>query len=845
MMDTKLILDRIPGRYNEGMFWGNGCMGGLLYVRGREVCFAVDHMLLWEGRDSGEDKPGGTFQDFMAHPELFHDGTYFRGGEGKGNYYRTRLPGLSLSLVLEDEIAGFYGELDYRTALSEAAFTLRDGSRTECCIYLDSNVNVMKVEARGRITGVNAAGWDTERGNLSVLADWGYPGYTRVRRGEFLHVLQPYSEKGMAVLSVLVQENSVYATIQAVPEAEGSVATASEAGSNAAAEPETRDRAAAALGAGSSVAAVPEPEGSAAAASEAGSSVATVPEPENHATAAPGAGNSTAAMPEPGDRAAAASGEGTAAVADRLTGESGSMAGQMLGEPGITAERLMKENEALLARYRAKEADFLNAHKASWASYWEKSDIRVPDRRLQQAYDAEMYKIHCNEREGMLPVTLMGIWNNDSRMPAWCGDLHNDMNVQACYWPAYKSNHGEAAAAYIDYYAGVMPRLTERAEKLFGIKDAVHCPLMMAPGGYGAGGEWCFWNCLLGPELFVAADFIWYYEFTRDEERLESSVYPFLERVIHLYQGIAYRKEDGFLHIPFTNSPEVFKDGRMLIKDDSTVVISVLHYVLAHMAGYAQALGKDGTAYEAFDRELVPVAAGEKGYPLFPGEELFESHRHFCQMFPVFPLGTDVHSDCAGRTLDAVIDRGYTEYASWSFPYLSILASRCGRGNMAAMLLELYCRAFRSRNTFCANGDPNRCGVLRVADTNAGEPSDTFTLEAGFILAAAMSEMFVHRSGNAVYLGYGIPDEWKEASCRRMVIEGGHRISMEIGEYQVKKVTVEAGRTETLKFCFGKPHGEIAVNGVSLGRAGDFQWTLEAGAVYEIAACHGRGKEAG
>ena len=510
MTDTKLILDRIPGRYNEGMFWGNGCMGGLLYVRGREVCFAVDHMLLWEGRDSGEDKPGGTFQDFMAHPELFHDGTYFRGGERKGNYYRTRLPGLSLSLVLEDEIAGFYGELDYRTALSEAAFTLRDGSRAECCIYLDSNVNVMKVEARGRITGVNAAGWDTERGNLSVLADWGYPGYTRVRRGEFLHVLQPYSEKGMAVLSVLVQENSVYATIQAVPEAGGNVATASEAGSS-------------------------------------------------------------------------------------------------------VAERLMKENEALLARYRAKEADFLNAHKASWASYWEKSDIRVPDRRLQQAYDAEMYKIHCNEREGMLPVTLMGIWNNDSRMPAWCGDLHNDMNVQACYWPAYKSNHGEVAAAYIDYYAGVMPRLTERAEKLFGIKDAVHCPLMMAPGGYGAGGEWCFWNCLLGPELFVAADFIWYYEFTRDEERLESSVYPFLERVIHLYQGIAYRKEDGFFHIPFTNSPEVFKDGRMLIKDDSTVVISVLHYVLAHMAGYARALGKDGAAYEAFDRELVPGAAGEKG----------------------------------------------------------------------------------------------------------------------------------------------------------------------------------------------------------------------------------------
>jgi len=638
------------------MFWGNGCMGGLLYVKGNEVCLAVDHMMLWETRDSSEDRPGGTFQDFMAHPELFHSGAYFEGRNKEDiKFYRTRLPGLSLSLVLKDEIVGFYGELDYRTASSEITFTLRDGSRASCSIYLDSVVNVLKVEMDGCLTAVHAAGWDTARGNLSILEDWGYAGYEKKQEGEVTHVLQTYSEKGIAVLSVLADEKRVYASLQALLETDS---------------------------------------------------------------------------------------------------------------PEDAAVRLTEENRVLLERYQAREADFWKAHKESWEAYWSRSDVRLPDERLQQAYDAELYKIYSNERENVIPATLQGIWNNDSRMPAWCGDLHNDMNVQACYWPVYKTNHMELGAAYIDYYTGIMPRLMERAYKLFGIRDAIHCPIMMAPGGYGAGGEWCFWNCLLGPELFVAADFIWYYEFARDEARLASSVYPFLERVIHLYQGIAYRKEDGFLHIPFCNSPEVFKDGAMLIGDDSTVVISTLHYVLAHMAEYAEKLGKDGTVFGEFDRGLVPVAAGGKGYPLFPGEELFESHRHFCQLFPVFPLGTDIHSDCAERSLDAVIDKGYTEYASWSFPYLSIFASRCGRGNMAAMLLELYSLVFRSRNTFCANGDPNRCGVLRTSDTNAGEPSDTFTLEAGFILAAAVSEMFVHRSGSEVYLAYGIPDEWKRAPRR-------------------------------------------------------------------------------
>lgn len=724
MRDKKLVIDRIPLRYNEGMFWGNGCMGGLLYVRGNEVCFAVDHMMLWEMRDSAEDAPKGTFQDFIEKPELFFDGSYFQNEVGGAGYYRTRLPGLSLSIALKDEIVGFYGELHYQMASSKVTFTLRDGSRVDFHIYLDSNVNLLRVETDEILTAVNASGWDTTRGNLSVLEHWGYPKYEKRQEGGVTHVLQPYSENGLAVLSVSTSEKGVYVTLQACMDV----------------------------------------------------------------------------------------GDGTAEMAGRL----------------------MEENRKLICRYQAKGADFWKAHQKSWEEYWSRSDIRVPDERLQQAYDAEMYKIYCNERTDVLPVTLQGIWNNDARMPAWCGDMHNDMNVQACYWPVYKNNHVELGAAYIDYYTSIMPRLSERADKLFGIQDAIHCPIMMAPGGYGAGGEWCFWNCLLGPELFVAADFIWYYEFSGDEKRLAASIFPFLEKVIHLYQGIAYQGEDGFLHIPFTNSPEVFKDGSMLIRDDATVAISTLHYVLGHMEKYAKVLGKDSAVFAVFDRKLVPVATGERGYPLFPGEELFESHRHFCQLFPVFPLGTDTHSDCAERSLDAVIDKGYTEYASWSFPYLSILASRCGRGNMAAILLELYCQVFRSRNTFCANGDTKRCGVLRVADTNAGEPSDTFTLEAGFIMAAAVSEMFVHRSGNEVYLAYGIPDEWKIASCDRMVIEGGHRISMELDNYQIRNVIVEANSSETLNFHFAKAHGDIYIDGVNMGNAESCRLRLEKDITYHI-----------
>lgn len=80
---------------------------------------------------------------------------------------------------------------------------------------------------------------------------------------------------------------------------------------------------------------------------------------------------------------------------------------------GTAAGELAEKNRRLLTRYQQDEEKFLQCHKQSWATYWDRSDITMPNNRLQQAYDAEMYKIFCNERADGFPVTLQGIWNND------------------------------------------------------------------------------------------------------------------------------------------------------------------------------------------------------------------------------------------------------------------------------------------------------------------------------------------------------------------------------------------------------------------------------------------------
>lgn len=730
----KLVIDQLPKRFNEGLFWGNGSMGGFLYVVHNSLRFSIDNVRLWETRDTTEDMPAAKFQDFIREPEKFHDGTFTKQTDlQEPRIWRTHLPGLSLNIALEDEITDFYGEIDFDTASSVIQVILKNNRKVNCSVYLDSNVNVLKVELDTTNSKVEIKGWDTDGGNLPDLAKWNYPKYQEEKNGLVTNVLQPYSERGLAVISLVEKPKHIYITLNA------DMLNSDE--------------------------------------------------------------------------------KDTSVFRSRMKQE------------------MINKNTELLHNYIQEEQIYKEAHNTSWNEFWKRFDITIPNDRLQHAFYTEMYKIYANERRNSWPVVLQGVWNNDARMPAWYGDWHNDLNVQSCYWPVFKTNNIELAEAYIDYYTKAVPRLMERAYKLFGIKDAIHCPVMMGPDGYGVGGEWCFWNVLLGPELFVATDFCWYYEFSRDLKKLESSIYPFLDKVINLYLGIAYQGEDGYYHIPFSNSPEVFK-GPMLIRDDATVVIAVLHYLLEHMEHYAQLLGESSSKFADFRKKLTPLKTTGKGYPLFPEEDLFESHRHFCQLYPVFPLGIDTHSETAEKTLDAVIDMGFTEYAAWSFPYLSIFASRCGRGNMARAMLEIYCMAFRTRNTFVVNGDPNQNGILKISDTNAGESSDAFTVEAGFIVPAALSEMFVHRAKDTVYIAYGIPDEWGSCACRNMTIEGGHKISVTIEKYEVKTVTVQANCDETIEFSFAKLTGPLTLEGKVIPLREKYTVTLRKGKTIVFGTCH-------
>lgn len=720
-MNREMILDRIPRSYCEGPFWGNGKMGAVMHFNQERLCISVDHVSLWELRETMEDEPRQPFSELLKNPEkvgkvdlsMVAPTRIF--GEHIG---RTKLPALAVELVLPGKVTGFSAATDLGKAITQIELQIEDGSKVTGSIWLDSCMNVLCLSLQGeaaRGIELHALGWNLESEKLSVLKRWGYEACTQNSAGDMFTMTQNFGGDKTAVLSGCKQS------------AESRV-------------------------------------------------------------------------------------DFTVSIATGRQGEQ---------------DELAAAGKALTEDYMEHQKDRFRAHCADWERYWSKSGVSVPHEQLQEAYDIEMYKLYCNERPDSLPVTLQGVWNPNDRMPAWYGDLHNDLNVQACYWPAYKTGNVEFVQPYIDYYAAAIPRFQIRAEKLFGIPGAIHVPTMMTPEGTGAASEWCVWNILLGAELYVSTDFCWYYNYSNDVQRLKEKIMPFLKGVFCLYKGIAYEEEDGYLHIPMTCSPEIHTNGGIALKPDSTFILSTLHYVLNRMAEYAAVTGDDSSEWIEFERRLAPVVPTENGLPLFPDMEVFESHRHFCQMFPVYPLGEENHNELASMSLDTVVNKGFLEYAAFSFPYMSIFASRCGRGNMARTMLEIYCSAFRSRNSFTINGDFQRNGLLHTK-AYVESLSDAFTLEAGFMVPAAMCEMLVHRSKETVWLLAGIPDEWKKCSCSGLTVEGGHKVSIWRENYHISRMLTKAGKDETLNFQWedGAALKQIYLNGAPMAPTAGSQYRI-------------------
>ena len=210
---------------------------------------------------------------------------------------------------------------------------------------------------------------------------------------------------------------------------------------------------------------------------------------------------------------------------------------------------------------------------------------------------------------------------------------------------------------------------------------------------------------------------------------------------------------------------------------------------------------------------LVVYPQNSSGLMLWPGQPLTESHRHFTHLLAIYPLGI-LHIEGSGSDRKLIADslanirwKGTGAWTGWSFPWMSLIASRSGEPYMAWNMLQEYFR-FISTNTFHLNGDPRHFG-------DSGFDYKPMTLEAGFASAAALMEMLLQSWGGRIRVFPAIPEFWPDVYFEKLRAEGAFLVTArrERGQTQFVEIGSEAGEFCRLRNPFSGQPATLAESG--------------------------------
>lgn len=347
---------------------------------------------------------------------------------------------------------------------------------------------------------------------------------------------------------------------------------------------------------------------------------------------------------------------------------------------------------------------------AFWYQYWRGIPrIDIPNERLSFLYHYGMYKFAGLTHPDGVAATLQGPWIEEYQMPPWSSDYHFNINVQMCYWPAYRSGlfaHLKPLFALLEKW---MPQLRENARLFLGIEDGVMLPHAVDDRGTGMGG---FWTGALdhGCTAWVARMMWDYCRYSGDTVFLRQSAYPFMAAAMRVYEGMLERTGDAFA-LPVGVSPEYRGAQPHAWGRNPSFQLACIHSLCESLLEAARLLDKEPNPLWRKILKGLPKASFYGGagstaevppgaeIGLWDGLRLEESHRHHSHLaglypFDIFDLERPEYRDLIEKSFAHWIAQGMGQWSGWCVPWAAILHLRLGNGEAAELLLETWERLF-------------------------------------------------------------------------------------------------------------------------------------------------------
>jgi alpha-L-fucosidase 2 len=477
----------------------------------------------------------------------------------------------------------------------------------------------------------------------------------------------------------------------------------------------------------------------------------------------------------------------------------------------------------------------LESHREFWRSFWSKSFIAIPDSRLENLFYVELYKLACCSM-GKYPCPLQGLWSQDGVLPPWSGDYHLDMNVEETYWPVYASNHLELGKPLYEQFWKNLPRFKQMCREFFGF-DGAWSRCEMALDGTPIYGYWTtnFWP---GNGAWLSHMYWLHWLYSQDRDFLRERAYPMMREFMKTYLNLLELWNDGRYHIPLSNSPEWEENRPEAWGSDTTCDLAFIRWLATSLLEAVRILNiedPDVPRWRDVLEKLTDYPKDESGLQIFRDQPLTHSHRHPSHLIPIHPLGIlnieggEEDRRIIYRSIETLLLRGTGEWAGWSFPWMSIIASRVKMPNMAWHMLQTYFY-FIKPNTFHMNGDYRRFGACAYA-------YQAMTLEAGFCAATAIMEMLLQSWGGRIRVFPTIPEFWKDAYFHRLRAEGAFLVTSKLKDRIVEYVIIESEAGNVCEVANPFNEAEVSIIDMKTGKerilsGGILKFETEKGGAY-------------
>lgn len=472
-----------------------------------------------------------------------------------------------------------------------------------------------------------------------------------------------------------------------------------------------------------------------------------------------------------------------------------------IGYNQTNSQRSVSEAIQQLSAFEKRGEENSRQHRSWWHKFYQKSFVSLPDKRMENFYWIQLYKLAASTREDKLPLDLMGPWTDATPWPA----IWWNLNIQLTYSPIFTANHLELGNP-------LFKSLHDHEQNLI---QNVPAKWRHDAAAIGRPSSYDLISPITEKEIetgnFEAANLTWalyyyyqYYCYSQDTAALRNNIFPLLKKATNFILHLLQKDEKGMYHVPPSLSPEY------AIAEDNNYTLSTLRWALSTLIKVDlenELQDPDADKWQEILRQLVPYPIGETGYLIGKNVALTSSHRHYSHLMMIYPFHLVDAGKENGREL---IERSITHWLSlkgalqgYTYTGAASMYAALGDGQASYNLLNDFFDKYIQPNTLYREAGP--------------------VIETPLSAATSIQEMLLQSWGGNIKLFPAIPNEWKDISFRSLRTEGAFLVSADLRNDTIRYIGIQslAGNPCTLVL---RNRGSLSVTS---DKRSDVQYTID------------------